>query len=296
MTVPKKKWTKERVIEHFEEGRGHGTHADYRPWQTVREFNSWGNQTRLPSLIFERPIQTFSNLEADMYRWLEFGWTRAFGSRGKRRRAMRKAKVHKLKPIQDFREQFPLDSNVTVKEAEVRGISHPRFPLTNLPTVMTIDGLVVRGHNDNDQELEMWDAKPASRRVHKRTLDKLSLHTAYCERLGIKHYIFDERTASKRVLRHIELIRGAMPNPYEELEPADLFTAHLNGVKSLFPTTSRVSVSSLCTRYDEARSLPDGSALRLLWCLVWTRQLEMDLDVEELEQTPSSDVVLPEGD
>ena len=288
----RRKWTKKVVIAHFEDGRGHGTHGSYQPWQNVREFtNSWGNETRVPSVLFDRPVQTMSYLERSMLFYLEFNWTPAFGARGKKRRDLKRLLGPKPPPIRDYRDQFPIDPNFTVEEAKKRGIVHSRFPETGLPLVMNVDAFVPRGWTDEDQTLEFWDAKPTSRQKNKRVLDKLSLHSAFADHVEGTHHIFDEKAIPRFVRRNIELVRSALPHPLAEVSPPELFTTHLERIKGMFPTTSRCSVSRFCSNYDEKYGLEYGSAIQVLWCLVWSQQLELDLDVEELEQTMACRVV-----
>ena len=55
-----KRWTEELITRRFREGRGRGDQAAYTPWLYVQEFSSSGTQTRIPSLVIDRTIHTFS--------------------------------------------------------------------------------------------------------------------------------------------------------------------------------------------------------------------------------------------
>lgn len=258
-----KLWTEEVIQDRFARGYGHGTRESYIPWQHVREFSSIGNATRVPSLLFPRSIQTFSYLERYMYLYLEFQGG-----------------------VMDYREQFPMDRRVTMEAARRLKVRHPVYPKTGIPAVMNVDAIVTRA----DETAELWDAKTTYKLASKRVQGKLKLHKAFGDAMGFNYNLFTEKTVPKRKLRNIDLIRSAMPKTGEQLVPVDLFSRHWAIVREACVRNSRTTIQRFCLDYDRANQLPLGSALRLMWCLLWTRQLVTDLNVDHLQLTPLSSI------
>lgn len=252
-------WTDDHVRERFAQGHGQGRREHYMPWRYVRSFSSIGTATRVPSLLFPRTIQTFSYFERNMYLLLEY--------RGN---------------IVDFREQFPLDRKVTLAAARAGRIRHPRYTRTGVAMVMEADALVERP----DGSMEVWDAKPKRLLQDQRVMELLGLHKAYADHMGFRYCLFTEDTVSKRTSRNIDLIRSGMPKSGELLLPVDLFSKHMLVIEKTIVRNSRTSIQKFCLDYDVANKLPRGSALRLVWCLLWSHRLETNLDVENLPLTP----------
>lgn len=257
-------WTDKDIARRFQNGFGHGTREAYMPWRYVTEFSSIGTSTRVPSLLFDRAIQTFSYLERNMYQFLEFEGG-----------------------VLDYREQFPLDRRVTLAAAKRLKVRHPRYEKSRQPIVMNVDALVTR----EGGQMEIWDAKPKARLAGARVQNKLLLHKAYCDHHGISYHLFTEDSVPKAKLRNIDRIRAALPRTGELLTPIDLFSRHMPIVKqAIVQRYSRKTIEKFCLEYDRAHSLPMGSALRLVWVLLWTKQLLVDLNVNDLALTSLSDI------
>jgi|GEM_PF-5750184 len=280
-------WTEELIEERFKQGRGHGVRETFSPWLWVQEFSSYGNATRVPSLLFRRSIHTFSYIERHMYQFFEYAAdyreTDSFAPEDMR---AVEGKVTIDKCLYDWREQLPAPREVTLAAAKSKSIRHSRYVGTGIPMVMSIDALAVfhGGH-----ELFV-DAKTSAKTGNKRVMDKLRLHKAYAEYVGRPHYIFTEESVSKRKLKNIDLVRSAMPRRRELMQPRDLFSHHLDVVKHDALQKRRISIAEFCHHYDKSNRLLHGTSLRLVWCLIWNKNFRVDMEAERLSDLYVSEI------
>jgi hypothetical protein len=253
-------WTEDIIAERFAQGRGQGIRENYIPWIRIQEFASIAPQTRVPCLLFPRSIHTFSYVERAMYLFLEFQGG-----------------------LWDYREQFPMDRRVTMGAAKALRIRHPRYPKSRIPMVMTIDALVTSGLPNGSTETVAWDAKPTKQLLKRRIQDKLMLHKAYCKHIGVEHRIFTEKSVSQQVINNIDLTRSKLPRDGETGVAEGLFTRHTDElVRRMSTRRWRMPVWQFCARYDQEQRLEPGSALRAYYVLIWTRRIQVNLDVQDL--------------
>lgn len=260
-------------------GCGHGARETYRPWLRVQEFSSYGNATRVPSLMFRRCIHTMSYIERYLYIFFEYA--------GNRRPTdnfepdVMRAVEGKLKiegRLWDWRDQLPIQRAVTVALAEAKRIRHSRYPGTGVPMVMSIDAFAIFEGGSGI----FLDGKTTAKMERKRVKDKLRLHAAYADYVGLPHYTFTEKSVPRQKLKNIDLIRSAMPKRGEIVEPGDLFSHHLQVIKHDIVQRRRISIAEFCKHYDQTHGFPIGTALRLAYCLVWNRHLRIDMEAEQI--------------
>lgn len=79
----------------IKEGRGSGSHRDYKPWITVRDVPSQGRSHRIFSLKTQRIHHLLSDLEAAVFVLLDWN-----------------------QDVLDIREQFPLERETTLDIAK----------------------------------------------------------------------------------------------------------------------------------------------------------------------------------
>lgn len=258
-----KRWTEDVIKRRFREGHGQGEREDYIPWVLVQEFSSRGTQTRQPSLCFPRTIHTFSYLERNMYLLHEY----ELG-------------------LRDYKEQFPMSREVTMGAALAMGITHPRYPVTRVPVVMTLDAVVSREAANGAYEVSAWDAKPLALLDDRRVLEKLSLHRAYCNHWGIKHHIFTEQSVHPNVIRNLDWLRSAVTREGEDPREKKKLE-RLKGLvlSDLYFSKPKKSLANYCAAYDLKNALEPGSTLRACKQLIWERQLEADLTVKDMTKS-----------
>jgi hypothetical protein len=264
MPAGPKVWTEEVIARRIKEGRGQGDGVVYTPWLYVQEFSSSGTQTRIPSPLIGRTIHTFSYIERALFLWLEF-----------------------LGSLLGYKEQFPMERQITLAIAAALRIKHPKYPRSTVPVVMTLDALAWQARPDGTSYVTAYDAKPSSKLRDRRVMEKLTLHKGYCAHFGIPHQIFTEQSVPKNVIRNIDMIRGARRKEGElELVPG-LFDVHpqLMLDEISFKTPAK-SIREFCAAYDTRHRLPKGAALRVFKILLWRHKLNVDLNVKELVLQP----------
>jgi hypothetical protein len=299
MPAGPKLWTEETVTRRFEMGRGQGQGPDYDPWLRVQEFSSHGNQTRIPCPLVGRSIHTFSYLERAMFLFLEFHSIpvispQRLGSYGLYDPSL-DLKSDKEARLEDYREQFPLDRRVTMPAAKRRRIRHPRYPRTGVPMVMILDATTTYRNPSQSRFLVAWDAKPSRLLTDRRTGEKLALHRDYCDYVEIPHYIFTERSVPRNVIRNIDLVRGARPREGEAVAEDRVFESHSTAVLDRLQNACRNSpIWWVCAKYDQQHRLPPGTAIRLFYWMVWTKEVLIDLNCECLCERAASALKFPQ--
>ena len=268
------KWTEDLIAQRVKDGRGQGEGENYSPWLFVQEFSSKGTQTRIPSVKLKRTIHTFSYLERWLFLYTEF-----------------------QQNFFDFQEQFPMERAVTLGVAKTLGIRHSRYPVTQVPVVMTMDAVVTtKGATGPDGKavglsVAAWDVKPARQLLKPRVVAKLSLHKAYCAHRGIPHYIFTENSISRDVIRNIDWIRMSLPKDGELVVVPGLFTWRPDQMLEELATRrsnprSTPSITDFCAQYDVANKLERGTGIRILKQLLWDHRVQVNMNAKWIEREP----------
>ena len=259
-----KVWTEELIAARVKAGRGSGVGAAYTPWLYVQEFSSHGTQTRVPSPKISRTVHTFSYLERALFLWQEF-----------------------QPEVLDWNEQRPMDRSITLGYAKQLRIPHPRYPVTRIPIVMTLDAIGTTVDADGAMHMTAWDVKPLRKLQDKRVLAKLSLHRAYCAHVGIPHLLFTEASLPPYVARNIDWIRSALPKEGEIEVVPGLFSWHLDQLQhDLAACRTRPSISHFCERYDLGNKVEPGTGLRIFKMLLWQHRVSVELSLKWIERQP----------
>lgn len=185
--MSKSPWTEEKIARYAKEGRGEGHGAAYKPFIQVSDVSSQGVSRRVFGHKTGRVHHFLSNVEYQFFLMLE--WS---------------------SEIIDVREQFPLPRDLTTAIASEFRLSHPFYPGTKVPTVMTIDMLATR-LVDGEKVFEAYDIKRAEEAENFRSIEKLEITRSACEALGIPHRIIFHSMLPQTKIRNIEWILGARP-------------------------------------------------------------------------------------
>lgn len=147
----------------FEEHRGTGTGADYKPWIQTGEFGSRGTTSNPIDWKTGRQVQLLSQGEA--IAWYLLRWD---------------------EKTLDVREQFPLDLAQTMQIAEKYGINHPSDRQGN-PIVMTTDFLVTQANGEIAISVKssLEGFKSQNRLIEKAYIEKM-----YWEKQGVPFRLF----------------------------------------------------------------------------------------------------------
>lgn len=92
----------EKFERWLKEGRGAGSHGNYKPWLTVWDLPSQGRSHRVYGHKVRRTHHLFSDLELAVFLMLEW-----------------------QQDVIDIREQFPLQRELTIEISDQNGIAHP---------------------------------------------------------------------------------------------------------------------------------------------------------------------------
>src|SRR5690606_14322254 len=161
----KSPWTEAKIARYVKEGRGEGYGASYKPFIQVSDLSSQGVSRRVFGHKTGRVHHFLSNVEYQFFLMLEWNTE-----------------------IVDIREQHPLPRDVTTAIASGFRLSHPFYPGTKVPTVMTIDVMATRLIN-GEEVFEAYDIKRTEEAEDFRSVEKLEITRATCEALGIPHHI-----------------------------------------------------------------------------------------------------------
>lgn len=177
-----KKTTEGLYQEKFKSGCGQGTGSKYKSFMTTNEVSSSGQKSRIPSEKCGRTVNTLSNGETNIALFLEFEPS-----------------------VTDYREQFPMERDLTYALSRQLGIRHSRTPDQKSLLVMTTDFVVTL---DCSSHIAI-DCKPDNYLLNQRTVDKLKIHAAYFRELGIEHFIVTPKNLPQQVIQNIRLLSCA---------------------------------------------------------------------------------------
>ncbi|AUS43381.1 hypothetical protein CYD94_15200 [Ralstonia solanacearum] len=236
-------------------GLGLGRGASYRPWLTIRDVASSGRKSRPWSLTTGRHHHLLSDNELHFFLYSDFA-----------------------EEVVDIREQFPLfPQEETVRLAEELGISHPRYPGTSTPIVVTTDFLLTIRRLDGKVEHRAYSIKSSSElegRKRKRVLEKLQLERQYWLARNISWRLITEREFNRVRLTNLEWLSYlAHPGP---ARPESTIPKFLWFVRHRWR-----GGTPLQTLLDEAaEELALGSSTdadRLFRHCVWQHLIELDI-------------------
>lgn len=257
----RKPWTEAYIARCEREGKGRGEGHEYQPWITVQSFSSRGTQSRIPNADIGSSVHVMSYIE----RWMFLLHRHRGGLVG-------------------YRSQYPLAREVTLAAAKNLGIRHPRYPISNIPLVMTLDALVTTRTPDNKIVVSAWDAKEHSELDNARTLEKLSLHRAACTLEGISHHIFTEKSVDRTTIRSIEWVSAARHRVGECPVELEILNSHkVATAADLFHRRPRKSIDKYCTDSDAKQGLERGTTLRAIKQLILEGNLQVDLTLAPRE-------------
>lgn len=263
----KHQWTEEKIKRWTAEKRGTGTGASYRPWIEVKDVSSLGRSRRVWSPKTGRVHHLLSDIEHDIF--LAAEWS---------------------SNVQDIREQYPLDREVTQSIAHKLQIAHPAYPGTHVPTVMTVDFLLTVSTAQNANTYIAINAKADDEAEDPRSIEKLEIQRSYFEELGFEHHLVYRSNIPKAVVNNLTWIRdsGLTKGQVEErssvYEP--LKEAMLDDLLLPRPDIGSMSLAEYCTQFDDFHGQYRGVGLRVARMLLQARMLSTDLNVTDLPREP----------
>jgi hypothetical protein len=161
-------------------GRGKGTKDSYVPFIHTYDFKGKGRKHKIPSLIYKRERHGLSTIEANLIYVTEMADN-----------------------IEDSREQFPLDLELTKLIASQLGIKHPSSP-DKKRQIMTFD-LLLDFHDKSQMAIAI---KPFNKLHDKRVIEILQIQKTYAERMNLKFGILTEKDFPPILVANLRLLRS----------------------------------------------------------------------------------------
>ena len=252
------KWDEAKIAARIRDGFGRGTGSGYKPWLNIRDFSSTGTSTRIFSPKLDRAVTLFSNIERDAFLLAEF-----------------------QADFSDYWEQYPLDRRETSEAAKRIGIAHPRYPGTQLLSVMTWDGVFTRSGLDGTTQ-ELLDCKGSSSLDNPRTLEKLALHRELAAQRGMTYFLLTEQSIPRVRVHNVEWIRIALPRSGEHMSvrrSLDMWAPRLLRALQSDEGTGedKLTLAQYCNEFDARNQLAPGFSLRCLKLLMWHHMVRMEM-------------------
>ncbi len=230
--MPAKKYgySETKYKRWIKEGRGSGSHQEYKPWLTVRDVPSEGRSHRIFSFKSQRIHHLLSDLEAAVFLILDWN-----------------------QDILDIREQFPLQRETTLEVADRIGAKHPKEKSLNL--YMSSDFLV----DTNDPGLPKYalQAKYESALCDQRTTEKLEIEEAYWIEKDIPWFVVTENEVPKTVLTNIKWLAPAQSDEVDD----EVLLERMDFYDSQFCKNAHLKIIDICKKLDNAYDLDPGESL-----------------------------------
>lgn len=258
------KWTEKKIEQRQAEGFGQGKGSAYKPWLEVKDVGSHGRARRVWSHKTGRVHHLFSDVELDIFVAAEWA-----------------------NEVQDIREQFPLDREITQTIAQKLGIRHPYYPGTDVPTVMTVDLLLSISYGGETKTVAI-NAKRDEEAEDERSLLKLEIQRTYFEYMGCEHHLMYHSSLPKQKLQNIYWLRDAQVSQ-GEIEPRPGFYNLLKfkmGDELAAYTHADLTLQSYCADFDMRHGIEAGTGLRVARMLMQERALMVDLNSPSLSDEP----------
>jgi hypothetical protein len=263
--MSRSKWTEKKIAKMQAEGLGMGSDLGYIPWIQVKDISSLGRSRRVWSPKTRRTHHLLSDVEYNLFVALEWQLD-----------------------IVDIREQYPLDRAVTQDIARRLSISHPYYPGTQVPTVMTVDFLVTLRRGDYVTSAA-YNAKTADEAEDERSVSKLEVQRDYFEQMGIEHHIVFDCDIPRQNVANIGDIREAPLRPDEQEPRQGYFTDLCQRMLNDMPTHPQsLSLKAYCSVFDARFGCAPGVGIRVARILMFQRMLVTDLGRPDLNLEPLS--------
>lgn len=253
MAKPRPVIDQKAIDRMLKQGRGRGTHDQYKPWLTVRDVPSLGKSSRDKGWKTGRLHHFLSTLELLYYLTLE--WSRM---------------------VTDIREQYPLlPIDDTIAIAESLGVKHPAHPKTKRLVVMTTDFYISLRNEEGSFE-HARTVKYAKDLDDRRTIEKLEIERRFWEARGIDWGIVTEHEIPMALAKNVDFLHDGrhLPSSLSAMDISPIAELLTSMVVELDRPLCEVTTVS-----DEQLVLSGGTSLGIAYHLLATRQWRIDMHV-----------------
>jgi hypothetical protein len=247
----------QNVMSWIANGDGQGESKDYKPFFHVRDVPSQGRSAIDLGLKTGRSHHYLSDLEYAYHVMAEYSTA-----------------------VIDIREQYALlPWEETQLIAQELGISHPIYPGTATPIVLTTDIVLTMSPLSQFHtialSIKMANEIAIENKTAKRTLEKLLIEKKYWERRSIPWILCTEKELPANRAYNLDFFRNSMVR--SEL---DCLSQYLPAFVIKFGELWKpfITLTQLLTEFSLAFSISKDEAFTLLGRAIWMRLIEVDLD------------------
>jgi hypothetical protein len=211
-----------KIARFYKEGRGVGSGVDYKPWLNIRDVPSHGRSHRLRGMTIGRIYHFLSDIECRLFYLLDWAAN-----------------------VQDIREQFPLNRDITKRIAEQINVAHPIDQSSKTSLVMTTDFVidVVRdGHIDQIARA----VKPAKELDNVRVIEKLEIERRYWLEKGVDWAIVTEKEILRSLSENISWVHNYASLDDLKQPHAGYYTEKCRLVMNELEPRSDMSLGNFC--------------------------------------------------
>ncbi len=234
-----------------ERGLGHG--SVYKPWLTIRDVPSQGRSHRLLGVVTGRIHHLLSDIELGAFLIYDF-----------------------RDDMQDIREQFPLDVEVTRRISQEVGIRHPVDVRSRIELLQTTDFLLDLKRGDRIFTLART-VKPSEALNDPRTVEKLGIERRYWTSRGVDWRILTERDLPPILLSNLKFFQGCASLDEREQSFSDFYQQRSALVAADLERSRDLNLREFCRMTDRRFALEAGETLLLVRHLLATRIWRADL-------------------
>jgi TnsA endonuclease N terminal/TnsA endonuclease C terminal len=233
-------------------GYGQGEGVNYQPMIHVQDFPSRGWRNREIGFKTGRQHDYLSNLELNYHYILD--WS---------------------ENVTDFREQFPLPTQMTREISERLRIRHPYDRKTGELLVMTTDFLIILPQNIGFIK-QARTVKPAKELLNRRTLEKFEIERQCWQAQGVHWGIVTEHEIDLTLVKRLKWIHKFLP-------VSSLAPLSEGDVRQIATTLTRMLVSkngclsNIALACDKQLRLKAGQSLAIARHLIASRQWLVDM-------------------
>lgn len=251
----------DNVLSWILRGDGQGELSNYKPFLHVRDVPSQGRSAIDLGLKTARSHHYLSDIEYAYHVLAEYAPN-----------------------VTDIREQYALlPWEETQQIAQELGISHPTYPGTTTPIVVTTDIVLTVQHSQFHTiavSVKMSSDLELENKTAKRTLEKLLIEKRYWERRSIPWILCTEKNLPANLAYNLDFFRNTMQR-YE----LDHLNQHLPDFVIEFGETWKpnLSLTQLLAELAIAFSISKSDAFTLLGRAIWMRMIQVDLNVARFD-------------
>lgn len=272
-------WNEEIYKKYLAEGRGQGEGINYIPWLQVYKFRTKTGRTREPGWTTGRPHHLFSFLEQKLFLILD--WSDI---------------------VIDIQEQYPMfDYELAQEIAKELNWEYPVNRKSKFPYILTTDFLVYYKENGEVKKIALAvkhssalkECDKSKESDEKDVLARLELEYRYWNLKKIEWKLVTEKHVPDILIYNLKLILGDLRLEATKKDSVEKLQSIIPEVKEYFARFqgSEKPIHSITDQLDSRLNLKDGTAFRVFKHLVASREITVDLNTVQLDESPTMELV-----